>query len=59
MKRIKKTCPDCDNSIYYNSSTKTYKCSKCKIDFFREDVEFDDKGMRRVIVGFSRRIVIN
>ena len=52
--RINKTCELCkQESIYYNSSTKTYKCSQCGVDFFREDVEDDDKGLRRVIVGYD------
>ena len=52
--KINRTCPDCGTeSIYYNSNTNTYACSTCKVDFFREDVEYDEKGLRRVVVGYD------
>ena len=53
MIRIRKDCPDCGKPLYFNSGTKTYKCSHCKVDFFREDVEIEDKSTQRVCVGYD------
>ena len=43
-------CPDCKKKIYFNAYSKVYSCPNCKVDIFREDVEFDD-GARRIVTG--------